>query len=55
LNPSEEIRRQNERARQGIMPPIINCKIMRHEPPVAEQFNDAKRMPSIETERDVSK
>jgi hypothetical protein len=51
MNNLDEIRRQNERACQGIMPPIINRIPMRNEPPVAEQFDNAKPLPNIETER----
>jgi hypothetical protein len=52
MNNLDEIRRQNERARQGIMPPIINKIPMLREPNVSEKFDDAKTpLPDISTEQ----
>jgi hypothetical protein len=53
MNSSEELRRNVEAAKRGVMPRINNHIPMR--PAVAEQFDDVKPIPSIETIKDISK
>ena len=49
MNSSEEIRRDTEAAKRGVMPKINNYIPMR--PAVAERFDDAKTpLPNISTE-----
>jgi hypothetical protein len=51
MNSSDEIRRDNEAAKRGVVPKINNYIPMR--PAVAEQFDDAKTpLPDIKTEKD---
>jgi hypothetical protein len=50
MNSSEEIRRERDAARQGVMPKIINRIPMRI--PAEE---DLRKIPSIQTDKDISK
>jgi hypothetical protein len=50
---NDQLRRDFEAAKRGVLPHIHNRIPMR--PAVAESFDDAKPMPSIETIKDISK
>jgi hypothetical protein len=52
MNNNDQLRRDFEAAKRGVLPPIINRKIMRHEPPVSDRFNDEKTpLPDISAEQ----
>jgi hypothetical protein len=53
MNNNDQLRRDFEAAKRGVLPHINNHIPMR--PAVAESFDDAKPIPSIETIKDISK